>query len=366
MSILWGILGLLLVMATLWDAFTTIVIPKTVEHRISFSGIYYNATWAIWFRIARRLPDGNLRLAMLSAFAPITLLFLFLLWGALLISGFALVHFGHGSLEGVHSISEYLYFSGETFFTLGFGDLTSHHPFGQFLSVVEAGTGFGFLALVIGYIPVLYGHFSAREHQITLLDSRAGSDPTCGELLRRHAVGDAMEDLVSLLKEWETWSAKQLEAYLSYPILAFYRSQHDHQSWLCSLTAILDTCSLIEAGFEGDNPWEKRLQFQARATFAMGRHVIVDLAYLLNAEPDFKSPSRLPETTLEEIRRVLGEAGIPLCRDRIGIFHERRAMYEPYCISLARDLFLTLPSWLAESDALDNWEFSAWEKEPHF
>src|SRR5205085_1149766 len=159
---------------------------------------------------------------------------------------------------------------------------TPLHDSGKVFAVIEAGTGFGFLAVVISYVPVLYVAFSRREHLITLLDSKAGSQPSAGELLKRHGEAEAMEMLIDLLKEWETWSAQQLEAYLSYPILAYYRSQHDEQSWLMSLTCILDTCSLITLGFEddGSKPWAKRLYFQAKATFAMGRHVIVALAYI--------------------------------------------------------------------------------------
>jgi hypothetical protein len=359
-------LGWILVLAALSDAFVTIVIPKTVERRFSFSGAFYNTAWNVWHFLAAHLRDGKFRLGLLSAFAPISLLFLFATWAGIIILGFALVHIGQNSLGATRGIGDTLYFSGETFFTLGYGDMTANHGMGRFVSVLEAGTGFAFLAIVIGYIPVLYNHFSEREHQIVLLDAHAGSEPSSGELLKRHCQGDAMEDLIVILKEWELWSAKQLEAFLSYPPLAFYRSQHDHQSWLNALTAILDTCSLIEIGFVGDFPWQSRLRFQAQATFAMGRHVIVDLAYIAGAAPEFRCPSRLPDTTLFELSAMLEQAGIPLRQERLQILESRRAMYEPYCISLARDLFLTLPSWMAMPGAMDNWQFSAWEKGEHF
>jgi hypothetical protein len=358
--------GWLVVAVILWDAFATIVIPKTVERRVSLSSIYYNLTWRVWHRMARKMREGSFRSAILAAYAPITLLFLFLIWAGLLVVGFTLIHVGAHTLGPEATFGDTLYFSGVTFFTLGFGDMTAVHPLGRFLSVLEAGTGFAFLAIIIGYVPVLYGHFSTREHQITLLDSKAGSNPSAGELLRRHSAGNAMEDLIGLLKEWEEWSARQLEAYLSYPLLAFYRSQHDHQSWLTSLTAIMDVCSMIEMGFEGDHPWGSRLQFQAQATFAMGRHVIVDLAYLLGAAPSTNVPNRLPEASYDQLHRVLNQTGLVLRRDREPIFLARRAMYEPYCTSLASDLVVTLPAWVHEEGAIDNWQFTAWDKPQHF
>ena len=55
------------------------------------------------------------------------------------------------------------------------------------LSVIEAGMGFAFLGVVIGYIPVVYSSFSRREIQISMLDARAGSPPSAVELLVRLA-----------------------------------------------------------------------------------------------------------------------------------------------------------------------------------
>lgn len=357
--------GWIVVIVILWDAFATIVVPKTVERRISISGIYYNGFWNAWQFVVKRTQDGNFRQTILGAFAPISLLILFVLWGTCLVFGFALINWGTHTLNTDHTFWDYLYYSGVTFFTLGYGDMASGENWGHFMSVVEAGVGFGFLAIVIGYIPVLYGHFAQREHQIMLLDSRAGSDPTAGELLRRHGEGKAMEDLIALLKEWERWSADQLESFLSYPTLAYYRSQHDHQSWLCSLTAILDTCTLIEIGFEGEHPWQDRLHFQAKATFAMGRHVIVDLAYILNVPPSKKAPSRLAPENWDQLHEMLQRAGIPLRAGGEERFKECRSLYEPYCVSLARDLFFTLPAWVPEAGTVDYWQITAWD-ESHF
>src|SRR5262249_39624477 len=126
-----------------------------------------------------------------------------------------------------NTLGAYLYFSGTTFFTLGYGDVLPTSPLGRGLGVLEAGLGFGFLAVVISYLPVVYQACSRREITISLLDARAGSPPTAGELLRRLGAARELAAAGPLLAEWERWAAELLESHLSYPVLRYYRSQHD-------------------------------------------------------------------------------------------------------------------------------------------
>ena len=181
-----------------------------------------------------------------------------------------------------------LYVSGTTIFTLGLGDVTPRSPASRELIIFEAGTGLGFLAVVMGYFPVLYSAFSRREVSISLLDARAGSPPTAAELMRRHSYEGAESDLSMLLVEWERWSAELLESHISYPLLCYFRSQHTHQSWIGALTAMLDTSALLIAGVRGH---EAR---QAQLTFAMARHALVDLAQIFSLPPKDNVPDRLP------------------------------------------------------------------------
>src|SRR4029453_13539047 len=116
----------------------------------------------------------------------------------------------------------------------------------------------------------------------------AGSPPSGVELLRRAAQAREMGSVDGLLGDWEVWSAELLESHLSYPILAYSRSQHERESWLAALTAILDTSALVLAGVEGVSRW------QAKRTFAMARHAVVDLAQVLFTGIDPGAPSPLP------------------------------------------------------------------------
>src|SRR6202012_5687934 len=191
------------------------------------------------------------------------------------------------------------YVSGTTLFTLGLGDVVPHRFIIRDLVILESGIGLGFVAMVIGYFPVLYGAFSRREVSISLLDARAGSPPTAVELLRRHSFDGGNAALVLLLEEWERWSAELMESHISYPLLCYFRSQHTNQSWLSALTAILDTSALLIAGVNGQSAR------QAQLTFAMARHALVDLSQVFSQSPVKDMKDRLPVETYDAMYKLL-------------------------------------------------------------
>jgi hypothetical protein len=343
------------------DAFEAMLLPRRVRHGYRLARLYYHTTWSLWGMIAERLPAGRWRHGFLSIFGPLSLLGLFVVWAAGLIAGFALLHYSLGtalSLEGKtdHSFSTYLYFSGVTFFTLGYGDLVPAGDWARASSVAEAGLGFAFLAVVISYMPVLYQAFSRREITISLLDARAGSPPSAGELLRRLAQAQSLASVGPLLVEWERWSAELLESHLSFPLLSYYRSQHDNQSWVAALTTILDTSSLLIAGVNGSD------SHQARLTFAMARHAAVDLGLAFHTPPRQPEPDRLPAADLTRLRESLRAVGMKSC-DGPAVekaLAELRALYEPFVNALAIQFRFPLPPFLPEKPPVDNWQTSPW------
>ena len=350
--------GLLVILIVLWDAFETTVLPRRVSRRFRLTRIFYRTTWLPFRAIACGIRAGNSRENFLSIFGPLSLLLLLVTWAFGLIVGFALLHWGLGSRlsvpAGISGFRADLYLSVTTFFTLGLGDVAPTSGASRGLTVVEGGMGFGFLALVIGYLPVLSQAFSRREATIALLDARAGSPPTAAELLRRHGSAEDSEALSSLFREWERWSAELLESHVSFPVLAYYRSQHDNQSWVAGLATILDVCSLIVAGIEAAPTRDARL------AFAMARHAVVDLARVFNQEPRAPRPDRLPETELLRLKQALAEAGMPFKQDAGAVEHllHLRQMYEPYAHALSEFLLMPLPAWLPPAGAKDNWQIT--------
>jgi hypothetical protein len=366
MHILYGVIGAVLILVVLGDAFETIVLPRRVTRAISLARFFYRSTWFSWSRMVRSIFSGKHQETYLSWYGPFSLLLLLILWATALIFGFGLLHWSSGSMiktpEGTAHLSDYLYLSGTTFFTLGIGDVVPLTSLGRWIVAFESGMGFGFLALVIGYLPVLNQSFSRREVNISLLDARAGSPPTAGEMLRRHSHDHGMEELRIIFHEWERWSADLLESHLSYPVLAYFRSHHDNQSWLGALTAILDASAFVIVSLEG--PCER----QAQLTFAITRHAIVDLAQIFNCPPREPEQDRLPLAELDSLRANLSAAGLKLREgSEVGQkLSQLRRMYEPYIYSLANYLHINVPPWIPESDRIDSWQTSAWGRSRGF
>jgi hypothetical protein len=360
MAIVASILGTLLVAVVLWEGFETIVLPRRVTRKIRLTRLFYRITWRIWKTLGRIFVSGRRLETILSYFGPLSLLFLLSLWAAGLIVGFALLFLACGTQSkalGTDFLTN-LYLSGTTFFTLGLGDVIPLTPPARILTVLEAGMGLGFLALVIGYLPALNQSFARREMSISLLDARAGSPPTAAEMLRRHGSEHGLAALQQLLHEWEKWSAELLESHLSYPVLAYFRSQHDNQSWLAAMTAILDTCALVMVGLEGT------CERQAELTFAMARHAVVDLSLVFLTEPHEPRHNRLPAATLAELRIKLAEAGLKLREGEEADEQLRklRHMYEPYVAALGSYLNMSVPHWIPLAGRKDNWQAGAWER----
>jgi hypothetical protein len=357
-----AIAGFVLLGTVLWDAFETVVLPRRVSRRFRLTRLFYRATWAPFARSAVLFKVVNRREAYLSLYGPLSLVLLLALWAAGLVTAFALLHYGAGSAVALSRERPGLlldfYMSGSTFFTLGLGDVAPVAWRSRAVTIVEAGMGFGFLALVIGYFPVTYQAFSARETSISLLDARAGSPPSAGELLRRHRGEEGLRALESVLHEWENWAAELLETHLSYPMLAYFRSQHSNESWIAALTTILDACALLITGAEG------AIARQARLTFAIARHAVVDLAQVFSTPPEGSAADRLPAPVLARLRADLEAAGLPLAQGpEVEVrLADLRRMYEPYAIALSRHLLQPLPEWHYEKRRRDNWQTSAWDK----
>ncbi len=346
-----ALFGFFLLAAVASDAFEVMLLPRRLRRRLRPVRIFFRSSWCLWSSVARHIKKGRRRDAFLSLFGPLSMVLLLLLWTMGLIFSFAFLHW---AAQGARiPFSTCIYLSGATFFTVGYGDVVPKTQWSKLLAITESGAGLAFIAVTISYLPVLYQLFSRREARVIQLDARAGSPPAASALLCRHSDFDAMPELSELLKEWEQWCAELVESHLSYPMLSYYRSQHDNQSWLAALTAILDSCALLLTGFSGVRT------FQARVSFATGRLAATELCRVFRLKTNVFTPDRLPEDEFRQLESQLSESGLSFsnadsAEDRLKAL---RSTYEPFVFALARHFLLDLPPWRSEEE-IDNWQRS--------
>jgi Ion channel len=345
-------LGAIAIAAILHDAFEVMLLPRRVKSNMRIVRYFFQATWLLWSKVSGGLRSEDMRQGFLGLYGPLSLVLLLLVWASGLIFSFGTIFWALNPTQFTsHHWLNQVYFSGATFFTLGYGDIVPHGAWSKVICVLEAGTGLGFIAMVIGYLPVLYQLFSRREAHVIMLDSVTGSPPNSCTLLFRFAEGRNLDGLDGFLLRWQQWSAELLESQLSYPMLAYYRSQHDNQSWLAALTVILDACVLIMTGFDGVRT------FQARLTFATARLAVIEMLRVLSVKPRPLERDRLSAPFFQEVKARLADADLLFvdeneAEERLVAF---RSTYEPFLHGLAHHLLLSLPDWKPDPEHVDNW-----------
>jgi len=339
------IAGAAIVAGILWDAFETLVMPRTPQRRMRVTRMFSRTTWRLWSRLARRIRSNPRRERFLALYGPLSVFVLLTLWVSALVVGFALLQWSQGerlaNLGGSPQFADHLYMSATTLFALGLGDLAPIGRIGRLLVVAETGSSLLLLSMLFSYIPTVYQSYARRELRVTLLEASAGAPPSATVLLRRVAASGNLSHLDAFFADWEQWCADLLETHLAYPAIGYFRSQHPLQSWVSALTALLDVAALVKVGIEGLPEW------RAHLAFAIARRAAVDLAGILG-EPASRLDDRLPPRELATLRCELARAGLRLNQSAEADMelNELRSSYEPHVAALATRLMMPLPEWL--------------------
>jgi hypothetical protein len=331
MRALAGILGALLVALMLSEFFVTFLLPRRVRRDPRIGRGLSRALWRPWRALARQLRPRAAD-TFLGFFGPFALIFTLLVWAFGLVIGYGLIEWAvaGGPFSEVFLVSSGLFLSAEP--TNGSTGL-------RVVELLEAATGVGVLFIVIGYMPSIYTAFSRRETAVSQLATRGGSPPAAAVLLRRAAGRNHWRELERDLTAWEEWAAELMETHLSYPLLAYYRSQHVNQNWLAALTAMVDVAAFVKATVPDD-----AIQ-AADLTYRIGRHAFSDLALQFNLEP--VEVDRLSDVDFGELFDVVDRSAVTnvdreTARRRLD--HLRRE-YEPKAQALAEFLVLEVPAW---------------------
>jgi cbb3-type cytochrome oxidase subunit 3 len=266
--------GALLVLLILADAIGTLIVTRARTARWRPTRLWYASTWRVTRITAARLPSrgGDF---MLNVYPALSLLGLLVVWLVGLCVGWACVYWGLAeSIAGKGDWVSLAYFSGTSLLTPAFGLLSGEGA--RFLSLVETLSGLGTIALLISYLPALYGAYSRREARLLTLDDPIGGRLTPLRVIAVHSTDGDLELFHRFCSEWEMWTAEVLESHTSYPMLALFRSQHAGQSWITALGVVTDAAVLACAAIVGEDVREPYFLYRR------GRRAIGDIAAALN------------------------------------------------------------------------------------
>jgi hypothetical protein len=269
--------GVLLVVLIVSDAVGTLIVTQGRSAPWRPTRIWYASTWRLTRVLAGHLPFEGGESA-LSAYPAVSLLGLLVLWLVGLMVGWALVYWGVGfKVLGTTDFGTVLYYSGTALLTPAFG--TAHGAVERMLTLAATLTGLGTIALLISYLPALYGAYSRRETRLLTLDDPAGARITPVRVIAVHSGDGDLDLLYRFFAEWEMWTAEVLESHVSYPMLALFRSQHRGQSWITALGVVTDAATLTCACVEGSEQREPYFMYRR------GRRAVMEISERLHVNP---------------------------------------------------------------------------------
>jgi hypothetical protein len=304
-----GIVGLLLVAVVLLDVFLTVVVPRRAPRsggRLRVTHYLVPGLWKIWRAIGLRMASADQREVFLGIFGALIVIVMLIAWLVGLVVGYGLL------LEALHTelrpepenFASALYVAGTALLTLGFGDFVAIGGWARLLTLTAAATGLGLVALCITLLFTLYGSFQRREVAVVVLEAGAGAPPSGVTLLETYAVAGILDDLPLVFRDWQGWAAEVLDSHLAYPILAYFRSSHDNDSWISSLGAVMDAATLVLTTIHGGpKGW-------AKLSRSVGGHCLEDLVDYFGLATE--SELGVERSEFDEARRRLERAGFVL------------------------------------------------------
>ena len=351
LNILSIVVGAGIITLTLNDVFQSVVMPRATGRRFRISFYVWRSMWYLWPRVAWRVFAANAgrREESLAIFAPFMLTVLIALWAGLLIFGFGTVLWGlRAGVSPAHaSFGTMIYFAGTSLLTIGFGDIVGRGALPRFVSLLAALAGLSFVSILTAFLFALFGSFQQRETFVVTVGARAGAPPSGVNLLAIAGYSRTSEDLSQLMLDAQRWSASVMESHLAYPMLAYFRSSHDDQSWIGTLGTLLDAATLMMTTLDGVRDG------QARILYNVGRHATRDLSKYFRVDTGEESVG-IERSEFDHACDRLVAAGYDLRqRDEAwGRFSNLRSTYAPQLNMLARLFEIPPLQWIGDRSVI--------------
>lgn len=339
--------GCALVAINLFDVFQAVILPRESDPRLRVSAIATRAVWPVYSRLSLRISDTERRENFLGTYAPIALIGFLLMWAAGLILGYGLIFYGlRFQLHPVPSFGDALYFAGVSFLTIGYGDFVPVGWAARVVSLFAGATGFSIVAIVTAFLFAVFGSFAARENFVVTFGTRAGAPPSGVTLLETYAKLGIFDDLDEIFEAGLDWSAAVLESHMSYPVLAYFRSSHDYESWVGALGALLDAATLKLTVIKDGPPGHAKLCYGA------ARHLVNDLANYFGLSQEGDAGVERAEFDVAYARFVKAKLTLEEPDAAWEQFAALRASYAATLNAMARHFHIPPAQWVGDRSFL--------------
>jgi hypothetical protein len=269
-------IGIVVIALALVDIFQSVIVPRAPSLRLRISYFVWRVLWRVWPPVAERVypNDPAAREDFFGSFAPFALVAMLVVWVVVLVFGYGAVIWAlRAQVTPLpKSYWDATYFAGSSLFTIGFGDVVGRGGVARFVSLCAGASGLGVVSITTAFLFAIFGTFQRRESFIVAFSARAGSPPSGVGLFEIEAKTQTRQHFSSIMREAEAWIAALMESHLAYPVLAYFRSSHDEQSWIGTLGALLDASLIADTVLEEDDRGE------ARICYAIARHAVGDLS----------------------------------------------------------------------------------------
>ncbi len=334
--------GLIIIIGTMLSAVRSTVLPRGVQSVISRASTnLVRGAFRLWVGRSATYERRDRVMAMLG---PIALLALLATWLVLIMLGYTLIYLAVTSRSFIQSLE----LSGSSVFTLG---TTTEHTLGPLLlTYTEAGLGLLLVALLITYLPTIYGAFARRENGVAQLEVRAGNPPMASTMLiRYHRIEQPRYRLTELWRTWMTWFADVEETHTTFAIVTLFRSSHPERSWIASAGALLDGASFWAAAIE--HPKDPDAQLCIRAGYLALRRIADIFKLPYDPDPDPDDPISVSREEWDQAMEEMAAQGVPLVADRNAAWQAWkgwRANYDTVLLNLARLVEAPPAPWVSD------------------
>ncbi len=342
-----ALIGLVAVALTVSDVFQSVVVPRPVS-LLRPSAYLSRFGWRTVAPLITRVRDADRRENLFGIYASALLIAFLVMWVAMLILGFGAIFYAlrHQLHPEPANYWGAAYYAGTSLLTLGYGDILAASGFARAISLIAAALGLGTFAVVVAFLFSIFGAYQRRESVVVSLRERTGAPPSGLEFLVRHAELRMLDTIPATFRDAELWIAEVMETHLAYPILMYFRSSHDEQSWIGTLGALLDASSLLITTIdaEGVGP--------AKMINRLGRHLVGDFSDYFGFDDDPHPGIERAEFTTAYGH--LRDAGLPLREEGPAWreFSELRATYAGPLNALARYFRIPPAQWIGDRSVL--------------